>query len=59
MFFHSIIPFISAHLHWIVVEGLAWLHMPTSKRMFKSDPDIVVLSPQRDHHESRLLQSNR
>ncbi|MDR7925464.1 winged helix-turn-helix domain-containing protein [Acidithiobacillus thiooxidans] len=57
MFFHSIIPFISVHLHWIVVEGLAWLHMPTTKRMFKSDPDIVVLSPQRDHHESRLLQS--
>jgi two-component system phosphate regulon response regulator PhoB len=57
MFSPSILPFISAHLHWIMMDGLAWLHLSTAKGAFKSDPDIVLLSPQSDAHETKLLQT--
>ncbi|MBN2679903.1 winged helix-turn-helix domain-containing protein [Acidithiobacillus montserratensis] len=50
MFTFSVIPFLSAHLHWIMMDGLAWLHMPTTGATFRKDPDILIVS----HHNETL-----
>lgn len=57
MFNLSAIPFLSAHLHWIMMDGLAWLHMPTKRAALKRYPDVLILTSNNHPSDQALTET--
>lgn len=45
------------HLHGLLAEGLAWLHLPTGQSRLQQNPDVLILSANADAQETRLEQT--